>query len=51
MIMMLLANIPETYSIGMASQNRDGGVEGKLLISLGDFKELINMAASMQGMQ
>ncbi|MCZ6679785.1 MAG: hypothetical protein O7E52_21345 [Candidatus Poribacteria bacterium] len=50
MVMMLLANIPETYSIGVASQNRDGGVEGKLFISIADFKDLINMAASMQGM-
>ena len=50
MLQMLLMNIPETYSIGVASQNRDGGVEGKLFISLGDFKELINMAVSMQGM-
>ena len=51
MIMMLLANIPETYSIGIASQNREDGVEGQLFISLGDFKDLINMAVSMQGMQ
>ena len=50
-LMTLLGNIPEAYSIGIASQNRDGGVEGKLFISLGDFKELINMAASMQEMQ
>ena len=51
MIMMLLANIPETYSIGIASQNREDGVEGQLFISLGDFKDLINMAVSMQGMR
>ncbi|MBI1928287.1 hypothetical protein HYR99_29090 [Candidatus Poribacteria bacterium] len=51
MVMMLLGSIPEAYSIGIASQNRDGGVEGKLFISLGDFKDLINMAASMQGEQ
>ena len=50
MLQMILMNIPETYSIGVASQNRENGVEGKLFISLGDFKELINMAVSMQGM-
>ena len=51
MMMMLLGNIPETYSIGIASENRESGVAGKLFISLGDFKDLINMAASLQGMQ
>ena len=50
-MMMLLGNIPETYSIGIASENRESGVAGKLFISLGDFKDLINMAASLQGMQ
>lgn len=49
MIQMLLMNIPETYSVGVASQNRDGGVEGKLFIPIGDFKDIINMAAAMQG--
>jgi hypothetical protein len=38
MMMMLLGNIPETYSIGIASENRESGVAGKLFISLGDFK-------------
>ena len=51
MILIILANIPETYGIGIASQNRDGGVEGKLFISISDFKELINMAVSMQEME
>lgn len=54
MAMMFLASMPETYSIGISSQGRAGGVEVNLFISLVDFKELIDMLAtfesSMQGM-
>ena len=50
MIQMLLVNIPETYSIGIASHNRDEGVAGELFISLGDFKEIITLLISMQQM-
>ena len=50
MIQMFLANIPETYSIGIASKNRDHGVAGELFISLGDFREIIVMLISMQQM-
>ena len=54
MAQMFLANIPETYSIGIASQNRDNGVAGELFISIGDFKDIIIMLISLQqteGMQ
>ena len=50
MVQMFLANIPETYSIGIASQNRDQGVAGELFISLGDFREIIVMLISLQQM-
>ena len=50
MVQMFLANIPETYSIGIASQNRDSGVAGELFISLGDFREIIVILISMQQM-
>ena len=50
MIQMFLVNIPETYSIGIASHNRDSGVAGELFISLGDFKELIIMLVGLQQM-
>ena len=50
MVQMFLANIPETYSIGIASQNRDNGVAGELFISLGDFREIIVILISMQQM-
>ena len=51
MAQMLLANIPETYSIGIASQNRDNGVAGELFISIGDFKEIIVTLISLQQME
>ena len=51
MAQMLLANIPETYSIGIASKNRDNGVAGELFISIGDFKEIIIMLISLQQME
>jgi hypothetical protein len=51
MMMMLLGNMPETYSIGIAGQNRNGGVEGKLFISLSDFRDLINMMVNIRQMQ
>ena len=50
MIQMFLVNIPETYSIGIASQNRDDGVTGELFVSLGDFKEIITMLIGLQQM-
>ena len=55
MAMMVLASVPETYSIGISSQGRADGVEANLFISLVDFKELIKILttfeSSMQGMQ
>ncbi len=51
MVQMFLVNIPETYSIGIASKNRDQGVAGELFISIGDFKEIILMLISLQQME
>ena len=50
-VQMFLVNIPETYSIGIASKNRDHGVAGELFISIGDFKEIILMLISLQQME
>ena len=50
MFQMFLVNIPESYSIGIASQNRDNGVAGEMFISLGDFKEIIIMLVGLQQM-
>ncbi len=51
MAQMFLANIHETYSIGIASQNRDNGVAGELFISIGDFKDIIITLISLQQME
>ena len=45
---MLLVNLPENYSIAIAGENRDGGIEGKIFASLGDFKGLINIASVLK---
>ena len=50
-IQMFLINIPETYSIGIAAQNRDNGVAGELFISLSDFKQIITMIVGLQQME
>lgn len=50
MIAMLLQNVPDTHSIGVAGQNRDGGVQTNIFIALADLKDLINMGASVQQM-
>ena len=50
MIAMLLQNIPDTHSIGIAGLNRDGGVQTNIFIALADLKDLINMGASVQQM-
>ena len=46
----ILMGITESYSIGFSSKVRDGGVGAKLLITLGDFKQLINTFVMMSGM-
>ena len=51
MAQMFLVNIPETYSIGIASKNRDHGVAGELFISIGAFEEIILMLISLQQME
>ncbi len=54
MAMMVLASMPETYSIGISSQGHAGSVEVNLFVSIVDFKELIELLttfeSSMQGM-
>lgn len=37
----MLTNIPENYSIGISGKVEDGGIGAKLLITVGDFKQLI----------
>lgn len=49
MAMMFLASMPETYSIGISSQGRAGGVEVNLFVSIVDFKELIKVLSTFEG--
>lgn len=43
-------SIPETYSIGISGKVQDGGVGAKLLITLGDFKQLIQTVVMLSQM-
>ena len=48
----MFMNVPETYSIGFSAKiQEDGGIGTKLLITLGDFKQAIQMILMMQNMQ
>lgn len=47
---MLLQNSPDTHSIGIAGQNRDGGVQTNIFIALADLRDLINIGASVRQM-
>ena len=46
----LFMNLPENYSIGFSAKVEDDGIGAKLLLTLGDFKQLIQTFAMMQGM-
>ncbi|RKU28558.1 hypothetical protein C6499_09800 [Candidatus Poribacteria bacterium] len=46
----MLMNLPESYSIGFSAKARESGIDGKLLLTLGDFKPLIQAFGMMLGM-
>ena len=43
----MLMNMPETYSIGFSAKAHAHGIDTKLLLTLGDFKQLIQMMAML----
>ena len=45
---MMFQNSPRVHSIGIAGQNRDGGVQIKIFIALAELKDLINAGTMMQ---
>ena len=45
----MLTNLPDNYSIGFAAKARKDGMDTKLLITLGDFRQLIQIIAMMAG--
>ncbi len=48
----MFMNVPETYSIGFSAKvQEDGGIGANLLLTLGDFKQAIQMILMMQNMQ
>ena len=46
----MLMNLPESYSIGFSAKAQDRRIDGKLLLTLGDFKPLIQAFGMMLGM-
>ena len=46
----MFINLPENYSIGFSAKVQDEGIGAKLLLTLGDFKQLIHTFAMMQSM-
>ena len=46
----MFMNLPENYSIGFSAKAQDDGIGAKLLLTLGDFRQLIQIFAMMQGM-
>lgn len=48
----MFMNVPETYSLSFAAKvQEDGAIGTKLLLTLGDFKQAIQMIMMMQNMQ
>ena len=46
----IFTNMPENYSIGLSAKVQEGGIGATLLLTLGDFKQLLQMIAMMQSM-
>ena len=46
----MFTNLPENYSIGFAAKARESGIDAKLLLTLGDFKPLIQSFGMILGM-
>ena len=43
----LFMNLPDNYSIGLSAKARAGGIDAKLFLKLGDFKQLAQMLVMM----
>ena len=46
----IFMSLPENYSIGFSAKRRDSSIDAKLLVDLGDFKQLIQMMEMMTQM-
>lgn len=47
----MFMNLPDNYSIGFSAKVQNGGIGAKLLLTLGDFKQVLHIFAMMQGGQ
>ena len=47
----ILSDIDENFSIGFSARIQDGGIGTKILVTLGDFKQLINTMILLSGME
>ncbi len=43
MFMVIFMNLPDNYSIGVSAKTENNGIDAKLLLSLGDFRQLVQM--------
>ena len=46
----MLMNLPESYSVGFSAKAQESRIDGKLLLTLGDFKPLFQAFGMMLGM-
>ena len=46
----IFMNLPEDYSISFSAKRRGNSIDAKLLLKLGDFKQLIQMIQMMPQM-
>ena len=46
----MFTNLPENYSIGFSAKARESGIDAKLLLTLGDFKPLVQTFRMIFGM-
>lgn len=49
LFMGMFMNLPDNYSIGFSAKTQNRGIDAKLLLSIGDFKQLINMFGMLLG--
>ncbi len=49
MFMVMFMNLPDNYSIGVSAKTENNGIDAKLLLSLGDFRQLVQSFGAFFG--
>ena len=49
MFAVLFMNLPDNYSIGVSAKTHNNGIDAKLILTLGDFRQLIDMFGMVMG--